>query len=203
MPIVSSLCVALQDPVHASGTQIDLLTIFVGIIALFFLLLMIGMAIGAWQAVKAIKKVEAKIDSLEKRGEAILADATAKAQPFIDKAHAIMEDLQPKIKSVTDDVQHISQVVRSKVDEVGATVSQVNGTVQDVNAKTRNQAQRVDGIVTNALTATHDISNKIQAGIRYPINQVAGWVAGLKTGLETLAQRSPLGKRKPTSPYDL
>ncbi len=194
----------LQQPVHASGTQLDLLTIFVGIIALFFFLLMVGMAIGAIYAMKMVKEVKAKVESLEKRGEALIAQATATAMPFVDKAHVIIDDLTPKIQSVTSDVEAMSRTVRAKVEEIGVTVSQVNSTVQDTNSKTRMQIARVDGMVTSALQTTNEVSQKIQHGIRVPINHVAGWVAGLKTGLETLAARSPFLKgKKPTSPYDL
>ncbi len=205
MQALSSLCFfLLQEPVHAGGTQLDLLTIFVGVIAVFFFLLMVGMAIGAWQMMKVIKEVKTKANDLEKKGEAMLAQIMARATPFVDKAQEIMEDITPKIKSVTDDVQAMSKTVRAKVEEVGQTVSQVNVTVQEANSKTRGQVARVDGIVTGALNTTHDVSTKIQAGIKYPINHVAGWIAGIKTGLETLAQRSPFGKSKPKpGPYDL
>ena len=205
MLALSSLSMFLQGtPVNPGGTRLDLLTIFVGIIALFFFLLMVGMAFGAIYAMKMVKEVKIKIGELEKRGEAMLAQVTAKATPFVDKAHEIMADLTPKIKNVSADVEAMSKTVRSKVEEVGATVSQINGTVQDANGKTRNQVARVDGIVTGALNTTHDVSNKIQAGIKYPINHVAGWIAGIKTGLETLAKKSSFNKPKTEkNPYDL
>ena len=132
----------LQQQVHASGTQLDLLTIFVGIIALFFFLLMVGMAIGAIYAMKMVKEVKAKVESLEKRGEALIAQATATAMPFVDKAHVIIDDLTPKIQSVTSDVEAMSRTVRAKVEEIGVTVSQVNSTVQDTNSKTRMQIEK-------------------------------------------------------------
>ena len=206
MLALSSLSLALlQDPVNPTGADIHIIAICLIVIALFFLLVMVGSGIAAFKAMAAIKKMEAKIDSLEKKGEALLAEGKAKAYPIIEKVQEIIDDLQPKIKSVTSDVEAMSKTVRAKVEEIGVTVTQVNGTVQDANIKTRSQVQRVDGLVTGALNTTHDVSQKVQAGIKYPINQVAGWIAGLKTGLETLAKKSPFGKPKarPTSPYDL
>lgn len=205
MPTVSYLALALfQEQVNPTGADIQIIAICLIVIAFFFLLVMVGSAIAAVKAMAAVKKVEAKVDSLEKRGEALLAEAKVKFTPFVDKAQEIMEDLTPKIRSVTDDVQSISKTVRAKVEEVGQTVSQINLTVQDTNAKTKAQVARVDGIVTGAMNTTHDVSQKIQAGIKYPVNQVAGLIAGIKTGLETLAKRSPFGKTKPKpSPYDL
>jgi uncharacterized protein YoxC len=206
MPALSSLSMYFQQatPVNATGTDIHIISICMIVIAIFFLMLIFAALFGAIYAMRLIKEIKQKGAELEKRGEQILADITAKTTPFVDRAHEIMEDLTPKIKSVTSDVEAISKTVRAKVEEVGVTVSQVNGTVQDANAKTRGQVARVDGIVTGALNTTHEISNKIQAGIRYPINHMAGWAAGLKAGLETLAQRSPWVKAKgKPSPYDL
>ena len=203
MPALSSFAMFFfQGPIHAGGTQPDMLTIFVGIIALFFFLLMVGMLVGVVMLRGIVRDVKAKMESLEKRGEELIAHVSAKATPIVDMTQAIIEDLQPKIRSVSSDVEAISKTVRIKAEEVGATVSQVNLTVQEANGRTRGHIARVDTIVTGALNATHEISEKIQAGIRYPINHVAGWIAGLKTGMETLAARSPWGKKKP-GPYDL
>jgi hypothetical protein len=42
--------------------------------------------------------------------------------------------------------------------------------------------------------ATEEISSTVQQGIKAPIRQIAGVVAGLKAGMETLIARSPFGK---------
>ncbi len=206
MPLLSSLSFVLLQatPVDPTGTNLHWIVVCLAIIAAFFLLLIFALIGGAIYAMRLVKEVKLKAKELEQRGEAMLAQVTAKTAPFVDRAHEIMDDITPKIRSVSSDIEAISKTVRAKVEEVGDTVTQINRTVVDVNGKTRSQVQRVDGIVTGALNTTHDVSQKIQNGIKYPINQVAGWVAALKTGLETLAARSPWAKPKPKpSPYDL
>jgi methyl-accepting chemotaxis protein len=98
------------------------------------------------------------------------------------------------VQGITENVEQISYTVRGKVDELGVTVSQLNQTVSEINGRTRVQVSRVDGIVTDALTATQEISSSVQHSIKGPVKQVAGLVAGVKAGLETLIARSPFGR---------
>jgi uncharacterized protein YoxC len=114
--------------------------------------------------------------------------------PILDRTNELLRDLSPKIHTVSTNVEQISYTVRAKVGELGATVSQLNETVQEINGRTRAQVSRVDGIVTNALVATEEISHTVQQGIKAPVRQIAGVIAGLKAGLETLIARSPFGK---------
>jgi hypothetical protein len=52
----------------------------------------------------------------------------------------------------------------------------------------------VDGIVHDALNAAEDISNTVQQGIKAPLRQVVGVVAGVRAGLDKLLQLSPFGR---------
>ena len=124
-----------------------------------------------------------------------IAAVSADLQP---KIAAVTSDLQPKIASISADVQHISSVVRSKVDEAGATFTKVNQTVQgytetaqDVNVKAKDQVQRVNGMVSEALTTTQQVSKQIQHGIKVPVEKIAGWVTAAKNGIENLADKVP------------
>jgi ABC-type transporter Mla subunit MlaD len=115
----------------------------------------------------------------------------------------------PKLRTISDNVEHISTVTRAKVNEVGATVTQVNQTVQQVNQTVQNangraraQVARADTMVTDALTATQDLSQKVQHTIRVPVRQIAGLVAGFKAGLETLIERSPFAVMRNNAPRE-
>ena len=124
-----------------------------------------------------------------------IAAVTSDLQP---KIAAVTSDLQPKIASISSDVQHISSVVRSKVDEAGQTFTKVNQTVQgytetaqDVNVKAKDQVQRVNGMVSEALTTTQQVSKQIQHGIKVPVEKIASWVTAAKIGIENLAEKVP------------
>ena len=144
-----------------------------------------------------------------------IAAVSSDLQP---KIAAVTSDLQPKIASVSSDVQHISSVVRSKVDEAGLTFTKVNQkvgetvekvsetvqeynqTAQDVNVKAKGQVERVNGMVSEALTTTQQVSKQIQHGIKVPIEKIASWVTAAKIGIENLSDKIPfLNSNQPGS----
>jgi len=138
----------------------------------------------------------------------VLEETRAKIEPVFEKGVEFFDDVSPKVRSITTNVDQMCYTAREKADEVAETVSQVNRTVADINNRTRVQVARVDGMVTEALVTTQEISQTVQRSVRGPVQQIAGIVAGLKTGLETLIARSPfaapLRKKQPgPGPYDL
>jgi uncharacterized protein YoxC len=113
-------------------------------------------------------------------------DVHTRATPIMQQTTDLLHDVSPKIRAVTENVTQISYTVREKVDEVGETLSQVNRTVADANQRTRGQVDHVDRMVTSALNTTEEVAETVSRGIRIPIKQMAGMVAGLRVGLETL-----------------
>lgn len=122
----------------------------------------------------------------------LIEDAKKAATPAIAKGTELFNDLAPKVRSITSNVEQISFTARDKATEFSETLSQINKTVADVNGKAKAQAARVDGMVTSALDTTHHVSQTIQHGIRVPINKIAGLVAGIRTGFEHFVESSPL-----------
>jgi uncharacterized membrane protein YgcG len=78
--------------------------------------------------------------------------------------------------------------VRSKVDEVGVTVSEWNRTAQDANLKTRSQVNHMDRMVGSALTSTEQMAETVAHGIKVPLRQVAGVVAGVRATVDRLVE---------------
>jgi methyl-accepting chemotaxis protein len=183
MPVLSGAAVAVFQESELTRHDIHLAMIFLLIIAIALAVQAAGIVVAASFASKLLLRVDN-----------IANEVQGRALPLIDKTHALIGDLSPKIQAVTTNVEQISYTVREKVDELSATVTQLNETVQSINLRTRSQVSRVDGIVTDALMATEEISSTVQQGIKAPIRQIAGVVAGLKAGMETLIARSPFGK---------
>lgn len=157
-------------------------------IAAVMLLLILGLLIAGVVALVYVKKLMTIVDELHQ-----------KAMPLIGKGTELVDDLGPKVRSIASNVEEISFTARAKVDEVSQTITQINRTVADINAKTQTQANRVHGIVTDALTTTKRVSDTVQEGIRIPVKQAAGFIAGVKAAMQTLAERSPLKPRGPVS----
>ncbi len=204
--LLPSMALFLQD--NASmASDLHLIMIFEGIIAICILLIIVGAIVGALVVVNKVSKLsrdaQKTAQPLIAKSQELVGHVTGIVADLRPKIATISADLQPKIASVSSDVQHISGVVRGKVDEISQTVTKVNDTVQDVNGKTQQQVQRVNGMVSEALTTTEHVSRSIQHGIRVPVAKVVGWVAAAKAGLETLAARSPFmgGKTTAAKPY--
>lgn len=181
--------VSLQDGLGGESTH--LLMIFIGIAAFALLaqaLVMFGMAIGA---AKAQKKLLGHVE-----------DISNKLLPLIAKSNILVTDLTPQLKeiathaqAITGNVEHISALVRDKVNEFGPTItaanetiSEANSTVRDANRRTQQQVIRINEMVTGVLDATAQMGRSIQNGITTPVREVSNIVEGLKAGILAFIQ---------------
>jgi len=183
MPALRVVAFAFLQENDFTKHDVHLAMIFLGIIAISLMIAAVAAVVTGLFASKLLQRVDSIANIVEQR-----------TGPILDRTNELLRDLGPKIHTVSTNVEQISYTVRAKVDELGTTLSQLNETVNDINGKTRVHVTHVDGIVNNALQATAEISETVQSGIRGPIKQVAGIVAGLKAGIETLIARSPFGR---------
>jgi uncharacterized protein YoxC len=183
MPVSSGIASFMLQGADLTRHDIHLAMIFLAIIAIALVVQAAGIVFAAGFAAKLLHRVDGIANIVEQ-----------KTGPILDQTTQILTDLTPKIQSFTENAEQISYTVRAKVDELGVTVTQLNQTVQEINGRSRIQVARVDGIVTDALIATEEIASSVQQSIKTPVRQIAGVIAGLKAGLETLIARSPFGR---------
>ena len=159
-----------NDSISAGNTR--LLMIFVGIVALSMLtqaIVVVLMAIGA-------KKAQERIVTL-------IEEMKVKAMPVLHKSEELLSETGPKIKTITDNLVHTSDLVRAKAQELDATIS-------DANTRTKAQVARVDSMISTALTATGTLAAMIHHGIRTPVAEAVGVVNGFKAGIDVLLSKS-------------
>jgi uncharacterized protein YoxC len=183
MPGLSSAAFLLDQGSDLSRHDIHLAMIFLFVIMLALVAQAIGVVIMGGFAAKLLHRVDGIANIVEQ-----------KTGPILDRTSQILNELSPKVQSISENAEQISYTVRNKIDELGVTVSQLNQTVAEINGRTRVQVSRVDGIVTDALIATEEISLSVQQSIKTPVRQIAGIVAGVKAAVETLVARSPFGR---------
>ena len=184
MPATRGLMMFLwQSNSGLSGRDVHLLMIFVAIIAGALVLQALFFGVAAVFASKLLLKLGDVAERVEER-----------TGPFLTKSTELLDDVTPKLRSISNNVEQMSYTVRAKCDEVGETLTQLNRTIVDANNRTRTHVARVDGIVSDALHTTEQVSHVVQEGIRVPVKQMAGIIAGLKVGLETFVKRSPFGR---------
>jgi methyl-accepting chemotaxis protein len=170
----------LQDGGSVSSGNSKLLMFFVGMVAVALIAQAIALFVIAVGALKA-----------GRRALDIVDDMRTKLMPMVESTHEMLQDARPKVKIITENLVETSHVVRAKAAEFDVTAS-------ELNAKTRAQAARVDGMVTSVLNTTADISDTLQRAVKVPVREFAGLVNGFKAGLYVLVGRAKdFGRGKP------
>jgi len=176
-----------QDSIGSSNAK--LLTLCIVVVAVALLLQAIVLVVFLIGAMKAQKQLLVE-----------LSDFREKASQFLDKSNSLIVEFAPqarqiavRVDKITTHIEKIAALADLKAAEIAPTISATNQTVAaanqtaaEANLKARAQIARVNGMVTSALDATVRLGVAIERGIAVPSREVAGVVAGLKAGLDTL-----------------
>ena len=131
----------------------DLLVVFIAIAAISMLMqagFTVAMFIGA---LKARKKVMALVD-----------DVRLHAMPVIISSRELIQDLAPKIKTITENLTATSTTLRAKAEQISTVVG-------DVTNKAHAQASRVDGMVKSTLDHLTLAVQALEHGVAAPVRQ--------------------------------
>jgi hypothetical protein len=117
-----------------------------------------------------------------------LADeASVHLMPTIATSRKIVEDLAPKLKTISENLVATSTTLRREADHVRVAVD-------DVVDRTRGQAARVDEMLTGTLNGVAHATTTLQEGIAVPLRQITGVLNGIRAGFEVLRQKTPPAK---------
>lgn len=161
----------LQDPGSLSSGNSRLLMIFVAAAAIA----LIAQAV----ALVAVAVVAAKTS---KRALEIAEEVRAKVSPLVSNVQEMVSQAAPHVKVITENLAETSHVVRAKAVEFDATAT-------DLNKKAKAQADRVDSMVTSTLGALSDVGQTIERGVKVPLREMSGIIAGFKAGMDVLVGR--------------
>ena len=120
--------------------------------------------------------------------------------PIVNKTSLLVDSISPKVTGIATNVERISETLHARTAEIGETVSQLTRTVDDVNLRARQHVVHADRIVGSALADTAEFKDTLANGIRVPLRQVTGLMAGLRAGVETLITRTPGGRKRGPAP---
>jgi len=121
---------------------------------------------------KAITKVTELVD-----------EAREHLSPVLATSRSLLEDVSPKIKVITSNLTEVSATIRHQS-------THINSAVDEIVDRSRNQAARVDGIVSGTLDGINNATASIQEGISTPVRKVTGFVNGVRAALDVLLQRA-------------
>ena len=155
-----------------NSTQ-TLLVVFIAIAAIS-ILMQAGFTVAIFLgARKAQKKVTALAD-----------DVRLHALPAIMSSRELIQDLTPKLKSITENLTATTATLRSKTEQIGVVVG-------DVTERAHVQASRVDDIVKGTLDQLTLAVQAIEHGIAVPVRQVNGIINGLRAGVDVMRSKAP------------
>lgn len=153
-----------------NSTQ-TLLVVFIAIAAIS-ILMQAGFTVAIFLgARKAQKKITTLAD-----------DVRLHALPAIMSSRELIQDLTPKLKSITENLTATTATLRSKTEQIGVVVG-------DVTEKAHVQASRVDGIVKGTLDQLTLAVQAIEHGIAVPVRQVNGIINGLRAGVDVMRSK--------------
>ena len=182
---MAMLAMWFQGTDAVSEINTNLLTIFIGLVALAMLVQAIALAVLAAKSVKAIKGLAETVDELKQKALPLIDSATQISQT----AEYLLSENAPKVRAIADNLLETSDLVRG-------TAQHFEETLADANLRTQRQVARVDGMVTAALTATVEVVETIGNGIRGPAQKIASLVGqakrfaeGLMAGIKSYASR--------------
>jgi len=192
MPVSNGPAAFLLQESDLTQHDIHLAMIFLALIAGALVLQAVGVLVASAIAARMMMRARNLVCILDAKAGPVLDQTTT----ILHQTQGILADLTPKLRSVSENADHISATVRTKVEDLSVMVTELNETMREINGRTQAQVKRVDGIVSDALDATEEISKTVQQGIKGPVKQIAGLIAGVQAAVKTLVERSPFGSRR-------
>jgi hypothetical protein len=120
----------------------------------------------------------------QKKITALADDVRLHALPVIMSSRELLQDVTPKLKTITENLTATSATLRTRADQVG-------GLVGDVTGRAQAQASRVDGMVKGTLDQLTYAVQAIEHGIAAPVRQVSGILNGLRAGVDVMRKKTP------------
>lgn len=119
--------------------------------------------------------------------QAVVDEVKEKALPAIASTRTLIEDVTPKLKSVTADLTEVTHTARTQAKNVSESMD-------DLLAKANAQINRVDHLTTGAIDAVDHASKAIENAVGVPVKHVSGILNGLKAGFEVFVS----GRKNPS-----
>ena len=148
-----------------------LLVVFIAIAA-FSILMQAGFTVAMFIAAR---KTQKKVMGLAE-------DVRLHALPAIIASRDVIQDITPKLRTITDNLAAVSTTLRTKTDKVG-------GLVENVTDRAQAQATRVDGMVKGTLDGLTTAVHAIEHGIAMPVRQMNGIINGLRAGVDVMRKK--------------
>ena len=145
--------------------------VFTGVVTFAVVLQTVVLLAIAVAAKASQRKIMEQVDKLHEELHPVLNAATDLMELF--------DDMSPRIRAITENVQTASERLRQQVDHIDSVV-------EDITGKSRRQVVRIDGMVTDTLDGIARGTRTIQDNIMAPLRQIGGWMNTIRTAMDLL-----------------
>lgn len=116
------------------------------------------------------------------RMESLTTQVTTKVLPTAELAHSMLTELKPRIETTINNVTETSALVRNQLQRLDATVT-------DAIDRARLQIIRADEVVGRTLDKVEETTEIVQETVVSPVRQLSGLVHGLAAGISVFVGR--------------
>jgi len=106
------------------------------------------------------------------------------SKELIHTTRDVIARLEPKLEAAARDLAEITRAAREQAEKIEASAD-------EIRERLRQQAERVDGMTTDALNKVDRVGHFINEAVSMPVRQVSGVMAAAKAIVETLRAPAP------------
>lgn len=151
-----------------------LLILFIGVTALSMTL----QALSVWRAARTVRKMAEE-----------LQQETRKLQAAVESVSTRLAQVSESLEPVRQLGDELNENVRFVMGAFRRTTEQVDELVNEVIRLGHDQAQRVDGLVTDTIEKFEQTSEVIQKDVLRPVLEIGSFFKGVQSGLSFLLGR--------------
>ena len=112
----------------------------------------------------------------------LVGDLHNRVGPILTRVQILLDDTQPKISSMVEDAAHVVYLARNQAQKVDRVLT-------DAGDRLRGQLVHADRILTGTLEAVEDAGMKLSKGFWRPMQKASAVMQGIKVGLDLLRSR--------------
>ena len=164
-----------------ADTTLILLTVFVAVTAVSFVM----QALAMMRMAKTTKEIKERVDAF-----------LPKAEKLIQTAETTLSESKTQINEITtkaNEILALTQTQMTRVDELMA----------DATVRAKAQLDHAEAVLENTLTRVNDTVNSVHGSILRPIREITGVAAGVKAAVGHLLKGSPANVAQVTTDEEM
>jgi len=111
-----------------------------------------------------------------------MSDLQSRVNPILTRVQILLEDTQPKISNLVSDAAHVVYLTRNQAQKVDRVFTEAAD-------RLRGQLIHTDRIISGALEAVEEAGSQFHRRVWRPMHKVSALVEGIKVGIDLLRSR--------------